>query len=205
MLFSDTYQTIAAPAFGEYKDRGSKFLAFAYPVKTEEEAKEKIQQLKQQHPDAVHHCWAMVLGAGSAFQKSTDDREPANTAGRPILRTILSKQLTNVIVIVVRYFGGKLLGVSGLIEAYSSAAKQTLDQSEIKNCRVVEVYEMIFAFAHEGEAFRILKQAKATILQHESNENGVKLLFEIPKSEAQKLLSAIKEKSIFETRFVQEY
>lgn len=205
MLFTDTYQTIAAPATGEYKDRGSKFLAFAYPVKTEEEAKEKIQQLKQEHPDAVHHCWAMVIDAGSTFQKSTDDREPANTAGKPILRTILSKQLTNVVVIVVRYFGGKLLGVPGLIEAYSSAAKQALEQSEIKICRVVEVHEMIFSFIHEGDAFRVLKQAKATILQHESNETGVKLLFEIPKSEAQTLLQTIKEKRIFETQFVQEY
>ena len=99
MLFSDTYLTIESNSQGEYKDKGSQFIGFAYAIKTEEEGKEIVRQLKKEHPQANHHCWAMVLGANKEFQKSTDDREPANTAGKPILRAILQKNLTSLLLI----------------------------------------------------------------------------------------------------------
>jgi putative IMPACT (imprinted ancient) family translation regulator len=108
LLFSSSYKTISSEVQAEFKDKGSKFIAFAYPISTEVEAKEKIYLLKKEHPSANHHCWALVLGNNKEFQKSSDDREPNNTAGKPILRAILVKDVTFVLVVVVRYFGGKL-------------------------------------------------------------------------------------------------
>ena len=146
MLFTDTYFTILERHLGEYKDKGSKFIGIAYPIKTEEEGKEILKQIKKEHPQANHHCWAMILGAGKEFQKSSDDREPANTAGKPILRALLQKDLTYIIVIVVRYFGGKLLGVSGLINAYFEASATSLSNAVIIEKKVIEQYQVIVDF-----------------------------------------------------------
>ena len=126
MSESGIYQTIAQPSFAEFKDRGSRFLAYAYPIKLVEEFKEKLQLLKKEHPKAVHHCFAYRIGLDNNIFRVSDDGEPSGTAGKPILGQIDSKQLTNVLIIVVRYFGGTLLGVPGLINAYKSAAAMAL-------------------------------------------------------------------------------
>ncbi|MCX6185375.1 MAG: YigZ family protein [Bacteroidetes bacterium] len=123
MLFSNSYKTIFSEVNAEYKDKGSRFITFVYHINNEIEAKEKINFLKKEHPSANHHCWALVLGNDKEFQKSSDDREPNNTAGKPILRAIVAKELTFVLVVVVRYFGGKLLGVPGLINAYGTSTQ----------------------------------------------------------------------------------
>lgn len=201
MLFSDTYHMLAAPAQGEFKDKGSKFYAFAYPVHSEEEVKQYLNQLKKEHVSANHHCYAYVLGFDQAIQKANDDREPSNTAGKPILRGILSKQLTNTLVVVVRYFGGKLLGVPGLIEAYGGAATNALNNGKIIEKVITERHEMRFAFEHENEAFRIVKQFGLKMVQHHHAEQ-ISLIFEVRRSQAGQVMKAIKDKRVFETTFL---
>jgi len=126
-----TIKTIAAPAEAIYKEKRSKFLAFAYPVKNEAEIKEKIAFLKKKYHDARHHCYAYTLGTDRSSYRMNDDGEPSGTAGRPIHGQLLSKELTNVLVVVVRYFGGVKLGTGGLRVAYKLAAKEVLDYAII--------------------------------------------------------------------------
>lgn len=191
MLFTDVFQTLKEPAVGEYKDRGSKFLAFAFPIQTEAEVRDALQRLKKEHFDAVHHCFAFVLGAGKEIQKFSDDREPSNTAGRPILRAILARDLTNTAVIVVRYFGGKLLGVPGLIAAYSGAATDALLHATILEQYVSEQYILQCAMGNEHEAYRVLKQFDAQILDQQVNEQ-FSIIYEIRRSKADACLEAIR-------------
>lgn len=135
---SDSYLTIAKASEGIFKDKGSKFLAYAYPVESEDEIKEYVQALKKEHFSARHHCFAWRLGADKALFRANDDGEPSSTAGKPILGQIQRLDLTNILVVVVRYFGGTLLGVSGLINAYREAAIAALDAAEIVE-KLVEV------------------------------------------------------------------
>ena len=118
----DFYFTIAQPSTAEYKDRGSKFIAYAFPIAVTDDFKKQLQQLKKEHPKAVHHCFAYRIGTDGNNFRSSDDGEPSGTAGKPILGQLDSKQLTNMAVIIVRYWGGTLLGVPGLINAYKTAA-----------------------------------------------------------------------------------
>ena len=122
-LFSDVYYEVERDAEFVLRERGSKFFAFVYGVKSDLEIKEKLEGLKREYPDATHHCYAWVMGAWGEAQRANDDGEPGNSAGRPILRSILSVGVTNVLVVVVRYFGGTLLGIPGLIESYGGAAE----------------------------------------------------------------------------------
>lgn len=141
-----------------FKDRGSKFIAFVYRVKSEEEVKKWVQAAKKEHPSAVHWCWAYVLGLNSENQKSTDDREPSGSAGKPILFAILKAKLTETLVVVVRYFGGKLLGVPGLINAYGTAAAEALSAADTS---VLLVKVQIFvpcAYQNQHQVIRIAKQ-----------------------------------------------
>jgi uncharacterized YigZ family protein len=131
MLFEDTYRTINRPSEGIFRDKGSKFIAYAYPFKSEEHLKELINDLKNQHPKARHYCYAYRLSTDRAVYRINDDGEPSGTAGRPMLNTLLSKDLTNILMVVVRYFGGTLLGVPGLINAYKSAAEDAIQQAII--------------------------------------------------------------------------
>jgi uncharacterized YigZ family protein len=126
----DTYFTIAVPSEGEYKEKGSKFIAFTYFVSDESSIKEKLEQLKKEHFKATHHCYAYRLGIDGKNYRANDDGEPSGTAGRPILGQIDSFGLTNVLIIVVRYYGGTKLGTSGLINAYREAAKNALEKSQ---------------------------------------------------------------------------
>src|SRR5579863_4577412 len=126
MLFEDTYLTLESASEGQFRDRGSKFLAYAYPVASEHDIKNILAELKKAHPKANHHCWAMRWSTDRSVFRINDDGEPSGTAGRPILNTLLSRNLTNIVVIVVRYFGGTLLGVPGLINAYKSATEEAL-------------------------------------------------------------------------------
>ncbi|HEX8515724.1 MAG TPA: YigZ family protein [Bacteroidia bacterium] len=144
MLFEDTYLTIRQPAEGLIKDRGSKFLSFIYPVTCEDEIRQRLQDLRKLHPSANHHCYAFRLGADKQAFRSNDDGEPSNTAGKPILGQILSNDLSNILIVVVRYFGGTLLGVSGLITAYRQAAAEAINNAAITEATVSEVYKVRF-------------------------------------------------------------
>ncbi|MEI6508650.1 MAG: YigZ family protein [Bacteroidota bacterium] len=204
MLFSDTYKILQSPCEGVFKDRGSKFMAYAFPIFREDELKPILHQIKKEHFAAAHHCYAYVLGAGKEIEKANDDREPANTAGKPILRSILSKDLTNTVVIVVRYFGGKLLGVPGLINAYGEAANDALNNGIIIEKIVCEHYQLSFEYEQENEAFRIIKHFGLKILQHHHTEK-ISLIFEVRKSQADQVIKAIKEKHFFEVKFLSEH
>ena len=121
-LFSDVYYEVERDAEFVLRERGSKFYAYVYGVRSEAEVKEKLEVLKREYPDATHHCYAWVMGARGEAQRANDDGEPGNSAGRPILRAVISAGLTNVLVVVVRYFGGTMLGIPGLIDAYGGSA-----------------------------------------------------------------------------------
>jgi len=170
MLFSDTYNEITQNAEASLRERGSKFLAYSYIVYNELEVKKQLNELKSKYPDATHHCYAYVIGQGSEAQRANDDGEPSNSAGRPILRSILSKQLTNVLVVIVRYFGGTLLGIPGLIESYGAAAALVLNQSGKVEKMMEEQFSMTTDFQHEQEIHRILNHFQVRILNREYSD-----------------------------------
>ena len=176
MLFDDTYKTIANISEGIYRDRGSKFIAYAYPVHSEAEVKSLVQTLRNEHSKARHFCWAMRLTPDRSIFKIQDDGEPSGTAGRPILNSILSADLTNILIVVVRYFGGTLLGVPGLINAYKSATVDAIANSVIINRTVNDVYEVGFDYLAMNDVMRIIKdEALEVIDQSFDNECNMRL------------------------------
>lgn len=171
MLFDDTYLTITQSAEAVFRDRGSKFLAFAYPIRTEAEIKEIVVQLKSEHPKANHHCWAMRLSPDRSVFRVNDDGEPSGTAGRPILNVLLSKNLTNILVVVVRYFGGTLLGVPGLINAYKSATEMALAEANITEQTVKDIYTIDFEYLQMNEVMKVVKDDQLTVLNQHFDNN----------------------------------
>lgn len=181
MLFDDSYLTIKKEASGVFKDRGSKFLAFIFPVKTENEIKEILNLIRKEHHIANHHCYAWRLGADKLAYRANDDGEPSNTAGKPILGQIQSNDLTDVLIVVARYFGGTLLGVSGLINAYREAAADAIKNSEIIEKHVLFEYETSFTFENTNAVMKILKNAEAKIISQNYDSNCI-IKFYIRKS-----------------------
>ena len=171
MLFDDTYRTIEKPAEGIFRDKGSKFLAFAFPVKSEGELKGNLSLLKLEHPKANHHCWAMRLTPDRSVFRINDDGEPSGTAGRPILNTLLSRDITNVAVVVVRYFGGTLLGVPGLINAYKTATEEALKQAVIIEKTVNDVYTIEFDYLQMNDIMRLIKEDNLDIIDQLFDNN----------------------------------
>jgi uncharacterized YigZ family protein len=167
MLFEDTYLTIEKPAEGRFLDRGSKFMAFASPINSEGDIKEIIAALKVNQPKANHYCWALRLTIDRSIFRINDDGEPAGTAGRPILNTLLSRNLTNIAVVVVRYFGGTLLGVPGLINAYRSATEEALNAAVISERTVNDVYTIRFEYQQMNELMRIIKDESLVVLSQQ--------------------------------------
>lgn len=182
-LFEDTYLTISKPSEGLFKDRGSKFIAYAYPVTTEAEVKKHLETLRKEHFSARHHCFAFRLGPDKNACRANDDGEPSNSAGKPILGQIQSKDLTNVLIVVVRYFGGTLLGVSGLINAYRGAAADALANAEIIEKQVQDVYEVNFTYAAMNDVMKIIKDEGMDVI---SQDFGLecRLEFAVRKSKA---------------------
>ncbi|WAC10439.1 IMPACT family protein [Dyadobacter pollutisoli] len=158
MLFEDTYQTIAAPTESLFKDKGSRFLAFAYPILNDSDAKTYLNELRELHPKAVHHCYAYRLGTDRMSYRMSDDGEPSGTAGRPILNTLYSKNVTNILVVVVRYFGGTLLGVPGLINAYKLGTEGALENAEIITRHFFSIYNLSFSYIQMNDVMRIVKE-----------------------------------------------
>jgi uncharacterized YigZ family protein len=154
----DSYQTIEKPTEGIFKDRGSKFLAFAYPVFSEDEVKEIQKKLRKKYYDAVHHCFAFRLGADKKIFRMSDDGEPANSSAPPIYNQIRSKDLTNILVVVVRYFGGTKLGIPGLINAYKTATEEALNKASIITRTINEVLEIQFEYQSINEVKKIIKE-----------------------------------------------
>jgi len=173
MLFSDTYKTIEKEASGLFKDRGSRFIALAIPVSGQEEIKARLEELKKEYHDARHHCYAWVLTPDRQAWRVNDDGEPSGTAGKPILGQINSRDLTNIIVVVIRYFGGTLLGVSGLINAYRSAAADALDNAEIVERHLAETWLIKFPYEAMNDVMRVLKEEGCSQSAHDYSDNMV--------------------------------
>jgi uncharacterized YigZ family protein len=163
----DFFTTIEKPSAAEFKDRGSKFLAFAFPIATTDDFKMQLQLLKKEHPKAVHHCFAYRIGTDGNNFRSSDDGEPSGTAGKPILGQIDSKGLTNVAVIVVRYWGGTMLGVPGLINAYKTAATLALQITPVVEKQIEVNYSIEFDYTRMNEVMIILKQFNCTVIANE--------------------------------------
>lgn len=159
-----SYKTIAKPAEGQYRERGSRFLSFAFPVVSEAEIKHYLAALQKTYFDARHHCFAWRLGYDGKSFRSFDDGEPHHSAGDPILGQIRSRGLTNVLVVVVRYFGGVKLGVGGLISAYKVAAEEALNQAGIQEKEVMDALKMIYDYSATPEIMRLVKEFDLTIL-----------------------------------------
>lgn len=154
---NDLFRTISSPTRGIFKDRGSKFLAFAYPVRDEKEIRLHLDTLRKDYHDARHHCYAWRLGAEKALYRVNDDGEPSGSAGKPILGQMLSKDLTDILVVVIRYFGGTLLGVGGLINAYRSATADAFGQARIIECRVEERMRLEFGYDRMNAVMKSIK------------------------------------------------
>jgi len=156
----DTFKTISKPSEGLFKDKGSKFISFAFPVNSEDEIRNIVQLIRKEHHSARHHCYAWRLGYDKLFFRANDDGEPSSTAGKPILGQIQSFDLTNILIVVVRYFGGTLLGVSGLINAYRNAASDAIIQAEIIEKLVEKQLFVEFEYAALNEVMKIFKEEK---------------------------------------------
>ncbi|NMC41257.1 MAG: YigZ family protein [Bacteroidales bacterium] len=159
----DFYYTIGSVTEGMFRDRGSRFIAFAVPVSNAEDARLKIEYYRKKYHDARHHCFAYITGSRGENQRSNDDGEPSGTAGNPIMAQIRSRNLTNILVIVIRYFGGKLLGTAGLVNAYRAAAADALDKATVIECILYSYYSVIFPYNRTGHVMKILNDFGAKI------------------------------------------
>ena len=190
MLFSDEYTEPAGNGESSLRERGSRFFGYAFPVHNEGELKQYLQQIKQQYPDATHHCYAVVMHPDQSYQRSTDDGEPSNTAGRPIQRAILSAGLTNVLVIVVRYYGGTLLGIPGLIKAYGETAQAALHIAGRAPKFVEDELLLSADFEHEQDIYRLAEKFGCKIVQRDYT-NEVQMALRIRRSELEKIKKAL--------------
>jgi uncharacterized YigZ family protein len=185
---SHFYSTIEKSAIAEFKDRGSKFLAYSYPVESVDACKKIIAGLKKEHPKAVHFCVAYRIGIEGNIFRASDDGEPAGSAGRPILGQIDSKELTNIMVVVVRYFGGTLLGVPGLINAYKTATALALQLAPIVQKPIKIKYELNFDYHQMNEVMMIIKQYNCSV-EEQAAQLFVQLKIGIPKARLEEALN----------------
>lgn len=168
-MFDDTYRTIKGPAEGLYKEKGSKFLAFAFPVRSTDEVKQHLEALSKEYFDARHHCFAYILGPTKDVYRVNDDGEPSGTGGRPIHGQLLSADLTDTLIVVVRYFGGVLLGASGLANAYKTAARDAIEHAEIVEKTIDVRYRLQFEYVLMNDVMRIVKEFGLTPMNQDYN------------------------------------
>ena len=190
MLFEDTFKTISKPSEGIFKDKGSRFIAYLYPIQSELDIKDIIAELKSIHPKASHHCWALRLSQDRSIFRINDDGEPSGTAGRPILNTLLSFDLTNVIAVVVRYFGGTLLGIPGLINAYKTATMEAIQASEIIEKTVDLVFKIEFSHSVMNEVMKVVKDENIKIF-NQSFDLNCTFNLEIRQSQVNKVIDRL--------------
>jgi uncharacterized YigZ family protein len=188
----DSFFTLAAPSVGEFKDRGSKFFAYAWPATTEEEALRHLEALRKEHFKARHHCFAWRLGLDGQRFRANDDGEPSGTAGRPILGQIDAAGLTDVVVVVVRYFGGTLLGASGLIQAYRESAADALRSAPKVEKIVQDQFYFTVGYAQLPDMLNAVKKCDADILHEEYGDTDARMEIGIRKSLAREILLKIK-------------
>lgn len=187
----DKYLTINAPSEGLYKEKGSKFIAFAVPVSNVEQIKTILEEKRKEHHDARHVCYAYILGVDKADYRSNDDGEPSGTAGRPILGSLLSAGVTNVLIAVVRYFGGTKLGTSGLINAYKVAAADALENAEIIEKTVDEEIHISFDYLVMNDVMKIIKDVAPQVMSQQF-DNNCNMVLSIRKGDAPNLIERLK-------------
>ncbi len=192
MANQDFYYTIDKAATAEFKERGSKFIAYACPVKNTDEFKDRLNEIKKEHPKATHHCFAYRLGLDGNTFRVSDDGEPSGSAGRPILGQIDSKGLVNVGVVVVRYFGGTLLGVPGLINAYKSAAALALQIAPQAQKQVEEEYQVQFDYTQIGEIMTLVKQYNCRVIRQDI-QLFCSMTLGIPRNRREEMVYKLKE------------
>jgi len=188
----DTYQTVSSPAQGLYKDRASRFVSFVFPVDSEEEVKDILKSLRKKYYDATHHCYAYAIGINRALNRQNDDGEPSGTAGKPIFGQILSHKLSNILIVVVRYFGGTKLGVSGLINAYREAASDALAHAGVISKTLNETFIIGFDYSDSERVMKAIKKDNARVLEQKYEDKCV-IHLEIRQRDAMKLKEALKE------------
>lgn len=187
---TDIYYTITAPTAAKYTEKMSKFLSFAFPVKSVEEARSCISEISNKYHDARHVCWAYMIGANRDISMSSDNGEPSGTAGKPILGQINSFNVTDVVIVVVRYFGGIKLGTSGLISAYREAARQALAEAEIVECHVPELISFTFPYISMNSVMKLVKQPGITTVS-QVFDNTCSMTVNIRRDEAQRLRAGL--------------
>jgi uncharacterized YigZ family protein len=190
----DTYLTIAAPAEGLYRDKGSRFLAFAFPVESEPEVKRHVAAIRQEHYGARHHCYAYRIGKEGALFRANDDGEPSGTAGKPMLGQLLSANLTNVLVTVTRYFGGTLLGTSGLIAAYRSAAAAALANAQVVQRTWDVVINAQFPYASLNEVMKLVKEEQLRVLSQDFGSERCSISLSVREGKAQRVKEILNSK-----------
>lgn len=196
----DTYKTITNPSEGYYTEKRSRFISFAIPVRTVEEVKTEIARLRKEYYDARHVCWAYMLGADRKTYRANDDGEPSSTAGKPILGQINSNELTDVLIVVVRYFGGIELGTSGLIVAYRTAAAEAIAAATIEERTVDEDITVVFEYPYLNSIMRIVKEDAPTIVAQKFDMD-CEMTLRIRKGEADRLRSRLQK---VETAYLKE-
>lgn len=187
----DTFLTLKRESEGLYKEKGSKFLAFAFPVSDEQEIKEKLDTLRKKYYDARHHCYAYILGKDKESYRANDDGEPNHSAGDPILGQIRSNELTNVLIVVIRYFGGTKLGVGGLITAYKTAAAEAILSNEIITEIVTQKVRFTFDYLDMNDVMRLIKEYDLDIKNQEF-DNTCKMTFQVREANYEQVLDLLK-------------
>lgn len=201
MLFEDTYKTIELPVEATFKDKGSKFIAFAYPLLSETEVKPHLLKLRAEHTKANHFCYAYRLTPDKNVYRVNDDGEPSGTAGRPILNALLSAGITNTLIVVVRYFGGTLLGVTGLIHAYKSAAVEAITTALVIEKTVNDIYEIRFDYLVMNDVMRLIKEEQLNVLAQEF-DNECKIRFEVRKANLNKVMLRIEKQDSLQIKYL---
>jgi uncharacterized YigZ family protein len=188
MLFDDSYKTIESASEGIFRDKGSKFIGYAYPIRSEIEVKPIIIKLRTEHAKANHFCYAYRLTPDRSVFRVNDDGEPSGTAGRPILNCLLSEDITNILIVVVRYFGGTLLGVPGLINAYKTASIEAIKAASVVSKTVNDVYEAHFDYLQMNDVMKLSKEENLQIIGQQFDTNCI-LKFEVRKAQLNQVLS----------------
>jgi uncharacterized YigZ family protein len=187
-----TYRTLAQPNLSEYKDKGSRFIAYAEAVETMQEVRLFLERIQTEHPKATHHCYAYRLGLDKQSNyRANDDGEPAGSAGRPILGQIDSKGLSNIMVIVVRYFGGTKLGVPGLISAYKTATAQVLNEAVVEERELRQSYQIRFTYMQMNEVMQAIKREPSVALLQQQFDNECALQLSVAQADSARLLTRL--------------
>ena len=200
-MFDDTYKEVKSHTTGIYKEKGSKFIAYSSPVYSEQEVKKKLEEVKKLEHSARHHCYAYVLNADKSDWRVNDDGEPSSTAGKPILGQIQSNDLTNILIIVVRYFGGVKLGIPGLIRSYKTAAAIAISDAKILTKTIKEHYEVDFKYPQMNDVMRLVKEFDLEIVNTDFRID-CKLIFAVQKSKADSIVEPFKKNHELSIKYI---